>query len=169
MLVMSMTMADELADRLQRRSDAFADYLTTLGPEQWRARCGNHPTIHAGDEDEGRAVGTVAHHVAVALPRQVAFLHAIVNGGETPRPSQAANAEHARANPDPDPAETVSLLRRNSTDVVGVVRALSESELARTAQTFLGELSASQAVERVLIGHLDWHEGSIKATLGHPL
>ena len=160
-----MTGGEELADRLQGRCDAFARYLSTLGPEQWGATCRNHPTIRVGDDDEGRRVGTVAHHVAVALPRQVEFIRAIVRGGETPRPSNAANAEHARANPDPDRTETIELLRRNSADVVEAVRSLSDEELTRTAETFVGEMSASQAVERVLIGHVDWHEGSIRATL----
>jgi hypothetical protein len=163
-----MSSANELADRLRRRYDAFAEYLSTLGPEQWGARCGNHPTIRVGDEDEGRQVGTVAHHVAVALPRQLGFLRAIVSGSEIPRPSHAVNAEHARANPDPDQTETISLLRRNSAEVADIVRALSDEELARSGQTFFGELSASQAVERVLIGHVDWHEDSIKATLSEP-
>ena len=162
---MGMSSADQLADRLEQTCDAFAEYLATLTPEQWSAECGNHPTIRVGDEDEGRRVGTVAHHVAVALPRQVGFLRAIVNGGEIPRPSNAFNAEHARANPDPDRAGTISLIRRNSAEVAEIVRSLSEEELARSAGTFAGEMTASQAVERVMIGHVDWHEGSIKATL----
>jgi len=103
------------------------------------------------------------------MPRLVGFLRAIVSGEEIPRPSRAFNAEHAQANPDPDRTETISLLRRNSAEVTGIVRAFSDEELARTGQTFIGELSAAQAVERVLIGHVDWHEGSIKATLGQPL
>ena len=160
-----MTGGEELADRLQGRCDAFARYLSTLGPEQWGVTCRNHPTIRVGDDDEGRRVGTVAHHVAVALPRQVEFIRAIVRGGETPRPSNAANAEHARANPDPDRAETISLLRLNSSEAAALVRGLSDEELVRTGQTFAGEMSAAQAIERVLIGHVDWHEGSIKATL----
>jgi hypothetical protein len=163
---MSMSRAEQLADRFQQRCDAFAEYLATLSPEQWGAHCGNHPTIRVGDEEEGRRVGTVAHHVAVALPRQVGFLRAIISGGEIPRPSNAFNAEHARANPDPDRTETISLLRLNSAEAAGLVRALSDEELARTGQTFAGEVSASNAIERVLIGHVDWHEESIRATLG---
>ena len=163
---MSMSSADQLADRLQQTCDAFAEYLATLTPEQWSAQCGNHPTIRVGDEDEGRRVGTVAHHVAVALPRQVRFLKAIIDGGEIPRPSNAFNAEHARANPDPDRAETISLLRLNSSEAAALVRGLSDEELVRTGQTFAGEMSAAQAIERVLIGHVDWHEESIRASLG---
>ena len=160
-----MTGGDELADRLRRRYESFADYLSTLRPEHWSIVCGNHPTIRVGDDDEGRRVGTVAHHVAVALPRQVAFLRAIVSGGEIPRPSNAFNAEHARANPDPDREGTISLIRRSSAEVAEIVRSLSDEDLARSAETFAGEMTASQAVERVLIGHVDWHEDSIKATL----
>jgi hypothetical protein len=160
--------ADELADRLQHRCDAFAEFLSTLGPEQWGARCRNHPTIRVGDDDEGRRVGTVAHHVAVSMARQGDFVRAIVTGGEIPRPSNAFNAEHARANPDPDRGETIALLRRNSAEAAGIVRALTDEELARTGQTFVGEMSASQAVEMVMIGHVDWHEGSIRATLDQP-
>jgi hypothetical protein len=29
----------------------------------------------------------------------------------------------------------------------------------------LGELTAGEVVERIFIGHVTWHEGSIKATL----
>ena len=110
-------------------------------------------------------MGTVAHHVAVALPRQVRFLKAIIDGGEIPRPSNAFNAEHAQANPDPDRTDTISLLRRNSAEVAALVRALSDEELARRAETFTGEMSASDAIQRVLIGHVGWHEQSIRTTL----
>ena len=168
MLVMSMSTADDLASGLQQRYEAFGEYLATLNIEQWRARCGNHPTIRMGDEEEGRAVGTVAHHVAAALDPMVRFLRAIVKGDEVPRPSHAANAEHARANPDPDPEETIALLRLKSAEAAGIVRSLSDEELARRAQTFMGEVSAAQAVEQVMIGHVEWHEGAIRATLaGH--
>jgi len=162
---MGMSSADQLADRLEQTCDAFAEYLGTLTPEQWSAECGNHPTIRVGDEDEGRRVGTVAHHVAVALPRQVRFLKAIIDGGEIPRPSNAFNAEHAQANPDPDRTDTISLLRRNSAEVAALVRALSDEELARRAETFTGEISASDAIQRGLVGHVGWHEQSIRTTL----
>jgi hypothetical protein len=155
-----------LADQLDQLCEDFAAYLAGLSPEQWRARCANHPTIRRGDEDENRPVGTVAHHVAVALPRQLRYLRAIVSAEEVPAPAPTFNAEHAAANPEPDQAETTALLRRNASEVGQVIRGLSEEDLERSGHTVLGELTAGEAVERICIGHVTWHEGSIKATLG---
>jgi len=124
-------------------------------------------TIRVGDEDENRPVGTVAHHVAVAIPRMAGMVRTMVAGQEVQRPSSERNAAHAQANPDPDQAETVALLRRNAGEAAQMVRGLSEADLSRTGRTMLGEISAADAVARALVGHVTWHEGSIRATLGH--
>lgn len=163
-----MSRAGELADLLERRGRAFADFLSALSPEQWTTRCGNHPTIRVGDEDENRPVGTVAHHTVVALPRQLRLLRAIVDGVEVPRPSPGGVADHARANPAPDQAETTALMRGNTSDIAQALRELSDEELGRTGRTFLGEMDAGQVVERILLGHIDWHEESIRVTLALP-
>jgi DinB superfamily len=162
-----MTTATDLSDRLEQASNRFADYLSSLSHEQWLTRCGNHPTIRVGDEDENRPVGTVAHHVAVAIPRMAGMVRTMVAGQEVQRPSSERNAAHAQANPDPDQAETVALLRRNAGEAAQMVRGLSEADLSRTGRTMLGEISAADAVARALVGHVTWHEGSIRATLGH--
>jgi hypothetical protein len=158
--------ATDLAERLTATADAFAEYLAGLTPEQWRTRCGNHPTIRVGDEDENRPVGTVAHHIGVALPRQLAMLRAIVAGEEVPAPSRTGNAVHAQANPQPDQGETVALVRGNAAEAAAVIRGLSDEDLDRRGRIMLGEVSAAEAVERVFLGHITWHEGSIRATLG---
>jgi hypothetical protein len=165
----AVSTANDLADRLEATYTAFAEYVGQLSPEEWRTRCGNHPTIRGGDEDENRPVGTVAHHTAVALPRLVGMMRAMVAGEEIAPPSSARVAEHAKANPDPDQGETVALLCRNGGDAGEYVRGLSDEELARAGRTMMGELSAGELVSRVFIGHAVWHEGSIKASLGHPL
>jgi hypothetical protein len=165
----AVSTATDLANRLEATYTAFAEYLGQLSSEEWRTRCGNHPTIRMGDEDENRPVGTVAHHTAVALPRLVGMLRALLAGEEIAPPSRERVEEHARANPDPEQGETVTLLRRNAVDAGEYVRGLSDDELARAGQTMMGELSAGELVSRVFIGHAVWHEGSIKASLGHPL
>lgn len=166
---MSSSTAAALADRLEQTSATFAAYLGGLSPDQWRSVCGNHPTIRIGDEDEHRPVGTVAHHTAVAVGRMGAMLSAIVNGEEMPRPDPARAALHARDFADADQAETIELLRENTAQTAAQVRALSDEELERTGQTMIGEMNASQLVDRVIIGHIHWHQGSIEATLGHPM
>jgi len=161
--------ANDLSNRLEATYVAFAEYIDQLSPEQWRTRCVNHPTIRVGDEDENRPIGTVAHHTAAALPRLVGMLRAIVAGEEVPAPSAERVAEHARNNSDPDQQETVALLRNNAADAMGYVRSLSDEELARTGRTIRGEMSAGEVVSTIFIGHAVWHEGSIKASLGHPV
>ena len=166
---MSSSAAAELAGRFESAYQAFGDYLSGLSPEQWRTQCSNHPTIRVGDEDECRPVGTVAYHTAAAPPRMVVMLGAMRDGAEVPRPDPARNAQQAREHPDPDQAETIALLRRNGAEAAEVVRGLSEEDLAVTARTPFGEVSVADFVGRVFVGHITWHEGSIRATLGHPL
>jgi hypothetical protein len=161
--------ANDLADRVEAQYTSFAEYIDGLSAEQWRSRCGNHPTIRMGDEDENRPIGTVAHHTAVALPRLVGMLSALVAGEEIERPSSQRVAEHARTNSDPDQAETAALLRRNGAEAGQYVRGLSDEELAQTGRTMAGEMSGAEVVSRVFIGHALWHEGSIKASLGQPV
>jgi hypothetical protein len=168
-LLVSSSTAAELADRFEGVAGEFAGYIEGLSPEQWRAVCGNHPTIRVGDEDENRPVGVVAHHLAVALPYQVAMLRAVAEGAEVPQPNPQGTALHARANPDPDRRETVELFRQNAAEAAGVARGLSDEELARSGHTFRGELTAAEVVSRIMVGHVAWHRGSIEATLGHPL
>lgn len=163
----SMANATELAEQFQAATKDFADYAAGLTPEQWRTPCGNHPTIRVGDEDENRPVGTVVHHCAVATLRQLNRLRGTVAGEEPIMPpSHGFNAEHARLNQDPDQSATIGLLRENSAAVVEFLAALSPDDLARTGKTMLGEIPVSEQVEKILIGHIRWHRGSIQATLG---
>lgn len=166
---MSSSTAADLAGRVEGAYQAFGDYLSGLTPEQWRTRCGNHPTIRMGDEDESRPVGTVAYHTAAAPPRMLVMVRAIRDGAEVPRPDRARNAQQALEHPDPDQPETVALARRNGAEAAAVIRSLSDDDLAVTGPTPFGEVSVADFVRRVLVGHVMWHEGSIRATVGHPL
>ena len=161
-----MSRATDLADRLTAAAGGFADYVAGLTPEQWRTRCGNHPTIRVGPEDENRPVATVAHHVGVAFLRQLAMVRAIVSGEEPPVPSRTGADQHAQANPDPDQQGTADLVRRNAAEAAAFIRELSDQELDRRGRTMVGEVSVAEVVERVCVGHVTWHEGSIRATLG---
>ena len=78
------------------------------------------------------------------------------------------NAEHARTFAACTKTETLELHRRNVALASGIVRGLSDVELDRTAAVLFGApaMSAQQAIERLLINHINEHLGSIKATLG---
>ena len=164
----SMSRADELAAELESAYFAFADYLEGLSPDQWRLAAANHPEISSG-EDEQRPVGVVAHHVGDSIPMfaERAF---VLARGEPMEPlaageMDAANARHAAVNPSPDQAATLELIRDNAARTAELIRGLTDEQLARPGQGALSRWTAEQLIRRVLIGHVPWHEGSIRATL----
>jgi hypothetical protein len=164
-----MRRAEELAGRVERAYGAFADYLEGLRPEQWRARAVNSPEIAMG-EDEDRPVGVVAHHVATAIPPIAEIVRRLAGGEELPPLTfvdvDAHNVGHAAANPDPDQAATIGLIRQAGAGAADVVRGLSDEHLEREGDTYAGRMSADRFVRRVVVGHVLWHEGSIRATFG---
>ena len=78
----------------------------------------------------------------------------------------AANARHAAANPHPDQAETIALIRDNAGQSATQIRALSDEQLTTPGQGPLASWTAETLIRRVLIGHVATHEGSIRAAVG---
>jgi hypothetical protein len=76
------------------------------------------------------------------------------------------NATHAAQFAHCTKVETLGLLRQNGAAAAAIVRGLGEAELDRTATLPLGTMSASQAIERILIGHVHDHHGSIRKAIG---
>jgi uncharacterized damage-inducible protein DinB len=155
------TRAGQLADQFEAVNDEVIDAVTGCGDAQWRQAC-------AGD---GRSVGVVAHHIA-AVHRDFAGLVAALATGETRSPSSSmedvhrSNAQHARDHAAVGQAETLDALRTNGPAIAQLLRGLRDEQLDRPAGVFGGhELSVSQVVEWVVIGHAREHLVSIRATL----
>jgi hypothetical protein len=159
-----MTMGKDLAARFQAACADLADYATSLDDAQWRTIAVNSPDIVQGN-DEDRPVGVVVDHVIAWLPRIVRMIEVRVAGGEVPATVAVEidriNAEHAEAAPAPDQAETIVRLTSRATEVARTIATLSDEELVRGPE---GGLSAGGVTERLLIGHVTWHLGSIRAT-----
>ena len=163
-----MSRAEALAEQFDEAIAAFADYLGSLSPEQWRTTARNNPKIQMGD-DEDRPVGVVAHHVGDSIP----LISEIIRRRAIGEPMQpftmadinGANAKHAAANPDPDQAETVAMIRDNAARASELVRSLSDDQLERVSEGAQGTDTVESVIRRVLIGHVAWHEGSIRATV----
>lgn len=153
-----------LATRLIAAGDALAAVAAGLDPEQWRRIAVNSPDIVQG-RDEDRPAGVVVHHVAAWLPRLWGMVEQAAGGSSSARVDPAeidrVNASHAREHPDPDQAETVSLLRDRTAEVAAALAGLSDEELARGPAE---GMSAGALAQRLLIGHITWHLGSIRAT-----
>jgi len=78
------------------------------------------------------------------------------------------NAKHAREHAKCTKAETLELHKKNAATAAGMVRALSDAELDRSGSVLKGipPMTAQQAVEQILIGHVKEHLGSIRTTVG---
>jgi hypothetical protein len=72
------------------------------------------------------------------------------------------NAAHAAANPDPDQAETVKLVRSTGTAAAARLRSLTDAQLQAGGE---GGFTAEQTIERVLIAHVRAHLEELKSAL----
>jgi hypothetical protein len=151
--------ADALAAEFEAANELFAVFLERLSPEEWRA-------VTKADDEEIRPVAVVALHVAEAHLNINARVMALAAGGEVPRrrPELFAerNARHAAANPDPDQAETIDLLRRNGALVAARFRALSNEELDRPGEVSGEPATAETEFSGRQMNHVRSHFASIR-------
>src|SRR5437763_11385784 len=75
----------EYADRFEAAQDEFIRLLEPLTGEQWNRTGQNYPQ-RINDEDEGRPVGVIAHHVAESGPFIVDRIKRMVRGETLPPP-----------------------------------------------------------------------------------
>ncbi|MEA2628538.1 MAG: hypothetical protein QOJ10_998, partial [Chloroflexota bacterium] len=85
----------------------------------------------------------------------------------TPPPNtKEVNRRHANEYADTTKADVVTLLRSSGSQIVKDLRAIPDEKLdvARELPTG-GTMTVEQRIERVLIGHIQGHQGSIEATI----
>ena len=152
--------ARTLAQQFEQANHALIATVDRLSDDQWRAKT-------PGD---GRSVGVVAHHVAEGHKGIAGLAGAIAHGQPVPPLTMdmihQGNATHAAQHAHCTKAETLALLRQNGAAAAATVRGLGEAELDRAATLPLGTMSASQVIERILIGHVHDHHGSIQKAIG---
>jgi uncharacterized damage-inducible protein DinB len=152
--------ARHLAQQFEQANHALIATVDRLSDDQWRAKT-------PGD---GRSVGVVAHHVAEGHKGIAGLAGAIAHGQPVPPLTMdmihQGNATHAVQHAHCTKAETLALLRQNGAAAAATVRGLGEAELDRAATLPLGTMSASQVIERILIGHVHDHHGSIQKAIG---
>lgn len=118
------------------------------------------------------SVGVVAHHAAEAHAGIAGLVEKMAKGqplpGLTMDMINAGNAKHAKEQANCTKAETLALLKANGGKASAIVRGLSDAELERSASPLGGmpAITAAQAIEGILINHVNEHLGSIKATTG---
>ncbi len=154
-------LSQEYADKFTLVCDELVALAGSLTPEQWGAIT----------KEEGWPVGTVVHHMAMAMPVNVRWLQKISAGHQVSLPMSAideANAQHATATY--DHAATVILLRANSAVLSQTIADLTDEQWAASAPFAPGGegfvITTEQLVRGVVIRHVRTHLADIRAALG---
>lgn len=122
-------------------------------------------------EAEGWTAAALAHHIAVSHEGICGMVGAVATGQAlppmTPADLDTGNAAHAKEFAACDKAEVVTLAKAGGAVVVGALRGLSDDQLTgATAEFFGNNWNAKQIAENILIGHVQMHLPSFKATTG---
>ena len=162
---MSNPRSAELAGQFEAAHDEFTYVIESLTDEQWRLHGKNFPR-RIDEEDEGRPVGVIAHHVATNGDWIMERIQTMLAGGPlSPVNMRVINSEHAREHADVTKDEVLRLLRASRVRIASAVRAIPDNQLDIQRDTPVGPMSAAQRVENVLIGHMKRHLGSIEAAI----
>lgn len=159
------TRAARYADEFLEAHRAFAALVRSLSEEQWRLTGKNFPE-RINDEDERRPIGVIALHVADSERFIIDRIYMMLDGQPLkPVDFGALNAREAARNAGIVRDDVLALLRENEERIPPRIRAIPDDALDVVHETPAGPATVAQRLERVLIGHLKMHEGSIKAAL----
>src|SRR3984893_2664079 len=155
-----------LADQFEAVQEGFIRVVESLTNEQWRMRGRNTPGQRINDEDEARPLGVIAHHVAVNQDVIMDRIQLVLHDKATPPVDfRQVNAKHANEYADTTKAEVLSLLRSSGEQIAKELRAIPDEKLDKARELTSGKMTVEQRIERVLIGHIQGHQGSIEATI----
>lgn len=150
----------ELAERFVTTNRELQTLVDALSEAQWRRPCA----------DTGWPVGVTVHHVAESLGTLTGLVQALASGAKIPEITGAAldagNAEHAARAANVTHSETAKLLRDNVIAGEAVIRGLTDGQMKATTLLPMGEMTAEQIIEGILIGHTGMHIDGIRAAGG---
>src|SRR5499433_2263346 len=146
--------AESLADRIEEGAAGLAAFAEGLSEAEWLA---------AGSLSDRRPVGVIVHHVASMYPIEIEVARAIASGKAvtdvTWEVVAQLNAKHAQDQAAVTKAAALELLRRNSREAAGAVRAFTDEELDRAAPfslSFGAPVTAQFVIEDHALRH-SWH------------
>ena len=158
--------SERLADQFEETLENFVGVVDAMTADQWRMRGKNTPGQRINDEDEARPLGVIAHHVAVNLNVIMGRIQAAIHNQPTPPIDfKQSNARHANEYADTTKAEVLTLLRASGDQIAKDLRSMPDEKLDIAKEMPSGTMTVQQRIERVLIGHIQGHQGSIEATI----
>lgn len=157
--------AEAIAATYEATQRGFIELVASLTDDQWRRVGANYPQ-RVNDEDEKRAVGIIACHVALDEPWHLERIQRIITGDPVaPVDMAAMNRDQALEHVDVSRAEVLEMLRTQLPSIAAAIRAIEDRELDLSRETPVGPMSVADRLERVLIGHITAHRGSIEAVM----
>jgi hypothetical protein len=154
--------AESLAKTFEAKVDEATAVLERLSEADWK-------TITSAEK---WSVGVTAHHIAVSHELIAGIIQTIADGKSGPNLDMdaihAMNATHARDHAGCTKSETLALHERNAAAAAATVRGLGDAQLDRSGLVIAGAppMSAAQLAGGLLVGHVDEHLRSIRATVG---
>ncbi len=143
--------AAELTATIQKLSDA--DWKKVTGAEKW-------------------PVGVTAHLVAGGHVPIAGIVKTLAAGQSFPGFTMAMldelNAKHAKEFAGCTKAETLALHEKGAKAAAAALRGLDDAQLDRSGTVLTGmpPMTCQQAIEGILIKHIDDHMASIRSTVG---
>lgn len=155
-----MSQSGDLAQKFEQANAAVIASIEACGHAEWQATT----------SEEGWTAAALAHHIADDHALISGLVTSVGAGGFeppiTPEQLDAMNAAHATEFADADKAAVIDLARQNGEGAAAALRAMSETQLAETAEFFGQNMTAAEVAENILIGHALTHLESFKATTG---
>jgi hypothetical protein len=129
--------SEQFAAEFEAAQNDFIKLISSLTDADWRMVGKNYPK-RTNDEDEGRTVAVIAHHVAVDGPWLISRIQATLAGRQLQAPDKKQlNAEHATDHASTTREEVLRILRETKPTIAAAVRAIPEDQLdwRRTVQS----------------------------------
>jgi hypothetical protein len=162
----SASRSERLAEQFEAAHENFLRVVEALTNDQWRLRGRNTPGMRINDEDEARPLGVIAHHVAVNEKVIMGRIQTVLHDAPTPPVDfKEINARHAFEYADTTKADVLSLLRDSGLQIAKDLRTIPDEMLDKVRELPSGKMTVQERIERVLIGHVQGHQGSIEATI----
>jgi hypothetical protein len=162
----STSRSETLADQFETSLANFVRVIESLNNDQWRMRGRNTPGMRINDEDEARPLGVIAHHVAVNLNVIMGRIETAMREQQAPPLDfKQVNARHANEYADTTKAQVLTILQDSGEQIANHLRSIPDEKLDIAQELPSGKMTVQQRIERVLIGHIQGHQGSIEATI----
>jgi len=156
--------AEALANRIEEGAALLEAFAEGLSEAEWKT------PVSATDR---RPIGVIVHHVASVYPIEVGVARVIAGGSAATEVTWNViadmNAKHASEQAGTGKADTLTLLRKNSSEAAAAVRKFTDKELDQAAPfglSYDAPVTAQFVIEDHALRHSWHHLAKIRKAVG---